>query len=208
MSLVKSTQTQIRLYAHPEDHVSHRVRLVLAHKKISHELKLITSEDERLEEISDINPYNKLPLMIDRDLVLFENRVMIDYVEERYRAIQLMPIDPIQRARLRQLAWRLETDWLKLADILLSHSDDMSEPERTQARSELSSTLITAAPLFSQNAYFFSDHFSLCDAILLPVLWRLPEMGIRLPLEHARPVYRYMKQHFESEIFKESIKEE
>lgn len=197
----------ITLYAHSSHHLSHRVRLVMAEKKLNYQLIIVNGEqDNGYDDLSDINPYNSTPTLVERDLVLYENRVIIDYLEERFKGIKILPDNPQERALMRQYAWRLEKDWLRLADILLTHPDSINETEKQQARTTLTDSLITMSPLFAQNPYFLSDSFGLCDCLLAPIFWRLEEMQISLPAHLCRPLLQYCERVFDRAAFQESLK--
>lgn len=197
-------ETALVLYAHKHHHLSHRVRIVMAEKNLRYDLKLIADKDD-FPDLADINPYNTLPTLVDRELVLYENRVIIDYLEERYKGTKLLPDNPQERATMRQYAWRLEQDWLKLANILLTHSDSMSPDRQQQAREKLAASFVTMAPLFSHQPFFLSDTFGLCDAMLAPILWRLDDMGISLPSHLCKPLINYCDRVFARASFQHTI---
>jgi len=196
--------TSLVLYAHRQHHISHRVRLVMAEKQLNYQLHLLDEVTDQ-PDLADINPYNRLPVLIDRELVLYQDRVMIDYLEERYKGTKLLPDEPLNRATMRQYAWRLEQDWLKLADTLLTHPDSSSVQVQAQAREQLSASLVTLSPLFSHQAYFLSDSFGLCDAMLAPVLWRLEEMKIHLPAQLCKPLLNYCDRVFARAAFQHTL---
>lgn len=194
--------TNLVLYANRNHHLSHRVRIVLAEKKLQYELKFI---DDITEDLADINPYNSTPTLIDRELVLYENHVIINYLEERYKGIKILPDNPQQRAKVRQYAWRIEQDWLKLANMLLTHPDSISIEKKAIARKKLSESLVTMSPLFSQHHFFLADNFGLCDILLAPVLWRLDEMEIQLPSHLCKPLIAYSERLFNRACFQATI---
>lgn len=196
--------TAITLYAHPNHHLSHRVRLVMAEKKLAYDLKLIEDEQERAD-LADINPYNTTPTLVERELVLYENRVIIDYLEERYKGVKMLPDNPPERATIRQYAWRLEKDWLRLANQLLTHTDSISPATQQHAREKLAASLVTMSPLFASKPFFMSDTFGLCDCLLAPVLWRLDEMQIQLPTHLCKPLLNYCDRLFSRPAFKDTL---
>ena len=199
------SESKIKLYSHKTDHVSHRVRLVLSAKQINYERVNLSYGDPDYAEVEALSPYAGLPLLVDRSLVVFDQRIMIEYLDERYRAVKLLPDGAEERARTRLLAHRIEHDWIGRAAGILNTPSDHAEQARAQARSELSDILISAAPLFARQTYFLSDSFGLCDAMLLPVLWRLGEMNIALPAAHSKSIHTYMERHFASRVFKDSL---
>lgn len=195
--------TPITLYSHRSHHLSHRIRLALAYKKLK--VNIITVRDELPEDVIDLNPYNTLPTLIERDLVLYQADAIINYLEERYKGVKLLPDTPAERAKVRQLVWRIEKDWLRLADILLTHPDSMSADAQAKARHELTDSLVTLSPLFAHQPFFMSDTFGLCDCVLAPIFYRLDEMSIELPAQPSKALLSYIKRLFALESFEASL---
>lgn len=194
--------TQFILYA---DHGinSHIVRLLLEEKHLNYETVFIG--EERPEELIELNPYHTLPILVNRDISLYEHNVIFEYLEERHQVPRLMPDAPSERAKVRQLAWRLQKDWLKHGYTLLTHPDSFDVQAATAARKSLSDSLVTIAPLFGHKPYFMSDTFGWCDVLLLPLLWRLPKMGVHLPTHLIRPLIEYQERQFSRPSFINSI---
>lgn len=197
-------QQGIVLYSHPDDHYSHRIRLALAEKNVKYQLVLV---DEFSEDVADLNPYNQLPTLVERQVRLYESHVILEYLDERYRQAKLLPDTPNLRAEQRQYAWRIEQDWMKLADILLRHPDTLDEKAAREARHSLSQSLVSLSPLFSHFPFFMSEQFGYNDCILAPLLWRLPQMQIHLPSAHCKPLLAYCKRLFERPAFIASLTE-
>jgi len=197
-------QNGLILYAHPDAHHSHRVRLALAEKEVDYTLILV-NPDDRPEDLAALNPYNSLPTLVDRDLRLFDSRIILDYLDERYRQARLQPDAPAARAMVRQYAWRIERDWLASADILLTDPSALDPAQATATRKSLTDSLITLSPLFGHQPYFLSDSFGLCDCLLAPILWRLPQMGIQLNPQLAKPLLAYNQRLFERPAFAKSL---
>jgi RNA polymerase-associated protein len=193
----------ITLYSHSDDHYCHRVRLALAEKNVKYQLIIV--DDEPLEDVADLNPYNQLPTLVERQLRLYNSNIILEYIDERYRQNRLLPDAPHQRAEHRQYAWRIEQDWLKLADILLRHPDTLDAVAAEKARQSFSQSLINLSPLFAHFPYFMSEQFGLSDCILAPILWRLPQMGITLPPTHCKPLLAYCQRLFERPAFEASL---
>ncbi len=194
--------TQFILYA-DQGIDSHLVRLLLEEKRLNYHLHTI--DDERPEELSELNPYRTLPVLANRDVALYEINVIFEYLEERHQFPRLLPITPKERAQTRLLAWRLQKDWLSEAYTLLTHPDSYDAKKAAQAKKSLSDSLITLSPLFGHKPYFMADEFGWCDVILLPLLWRLPQMGIELPRHLCRPLIEYQQRLFERNSFKASL---
>ncbi len=197
-------QNGLFLYAHPDAHHSHRVRLALAEKEVEYTLILV-DPDDRPEDLAALNPYNTLPTLVERELRLFESRIILEYLDDRYRQTRLHPDAPAARALVKQYAWRIEKDWLVAADILLTDPSTLDVKKAAQARKALTDSLISLSPLFGHQPYFLSDSFGLCDCLLAPVLWRLPQMDIHLPSNLAKPLLTYCQRLFERPAFIKSL---
>lgn len=192
------------LYSHPNDVYSHQVRLALAEKRIDYRLVLVDPQ-QRPEDLAALNPYNSLPTLIDRELRLYETGVILEYLEDRYRQMRLLPDHPQQRAEHRQLAWRIRQDWMVWADTLLRHPDSLSPTAAQQAKQQLRDALISLSPLFGHRPFFMSDEMGICDCLLAPILWRLPEMQITLPPALAAPLLAYCQRLFTRPAFVSSL---
>ncbi|MDA5133431.1 MULTISPECIES: glutathione S-transferase N-terminal domain-containing protein [Psychrobacter] len=195
--------SQLILYA-DDGYDSHVVRLLLEEKKLAYYLSRLHSE--RPEDLTELNPYHTLPVLQQREIALYEINVIFEYLEERYHANKLLPETPQERAQFRQLAWRIQRDWLVLGKRLLMHPDSFNKAQAAMAKKQLSDSLITLSPLFAHKPYFMADEFGWCDVLLAPLLWRLEEMGIELPRAISRPLFDYQKRVFERDSFQKSVR--
>ncbi|WP_435978747.1 glutathione S-transferase N-terminal domain-containing protein [Psychrobacter sp. DM4] len=195
--------SQLILYA-DDGYNSHVVRLLLEEKKLAYYLSRLQSE--RPEDLTELNPYHTLPVLQQREIALYEINVIFEYLEERYHANKLLPDTPQARAQFRQLAWRIQHDWLVLGKRLLMHPDSFNKAQATIAKKQLTDSLITLSPLFAHKSYFMADEFGWCDVLLAPLLWRLEEMNIELPRAISRPLFDYQTRVFERESFKKSVR--
>ena len=195
--------SQLILYA-DDGYDSHVVRLLLEEKKLAYYLSRLHSE--RPEDLTELNPYHTLPVLQQREIALYEINVIFEYLEERYHANKLLPETPQERAQFRQLAWRIQRDWLALGKRLLMHPDSFNKAQAAMARKQLSDSLITISPLFAHKSYFMADEFGWCDVLLAPLLWRLEEMQIELPRAISRPLFDYQKRVFERDSFQKSVR--
>ena len=177
----------------------HRARLVLAEKAVAAEVEYIDLEDPG-QDFLDINPYHTLPVLIDRDLVLNQPNIIIEYLDERFPHPPLLPVYPVARAKTRLMIYRIEQDWYPLADRLMQNKEDQ------QARDALKGHLLKMIPAFAEMPYFLSQEFSLVDCTIAPILWRIKVMGIEFPVK-AEPINEYAKRIFEKESFKKSLSE-
>lgn len=195
--------SQLILYA-DDGYDSHVVRLLLEEKQLAYYLSRLTSE--RPEDLTELNPYHTLPVLQQREIALYEINVIFEYLEERYHANKLLPESPQARAQFRQLAWRIQHDWLVLGKRLLTHPDSFDKKSAAIAKKQLTDSLITLAPLFAHKPYFMSDDFGWCDVLLAPLLWRLGEMDITLSRAISRPLLDYQERLFERKSFQASVR--
>jgi RNA polymerase-associated protein len=192
---------RLACYSDPADHYSHRVRLVLAEKGVS--AQIIDVDVGRVPpKLIEVNPYGSVPTLVDRDLALYESTVVMEYLDERYPHPALMPVYPVARGNSRLLMHRIQRDWCVLVDAILDPRS--KDSARIQARKELRESLTGVSPLFAEMACFMSEEQSLVDCCLLPILWRLPVMGIELPRQ-AKPLLDYMERQFAREAFQASL---
>ena len=200
MAQVANRRLAMTLYSSDLCPYCHIVRIVLAEKGINYEVQNVDLTNTP-EDLRDLNPYNAVPTLVDRDLVLYDYRVIVEYLDERFPHPPLMPVDPVSRARNRLMLHRIEKDWYKMVDAIIAGGADADKAGR-----ELRDSLVGASPIFDQKAFFLSDEFTLMDAALAPMLWRLPQFGIELPAV-AKPLIDYAERMFERESFQESLTE-
>jgi RNA polymerase-associated protein len=190
------------LFSNPTCFLSHRARLVMAEKSIS--LEIVDVDGINLpEDLLDLNPYHSVPTLVDRDLVLYDSRVIIEYLDERFPHPPLMPVDPVTRAQMRLALFRIEQDWYTQAEQIENAVD---KRQATRARKVLAESIIASAQVFMVKKYFLSDDFSLVDCSIAPILWRLPVYGIELD-ESAQPIQQYMDEVFSRPSFQVSLTE-
>ena len=191
------------LYSDREDHYSQRVRIVLAEKDISAEIRE-SKQDETSDEILSISPYFKLPILVDRDLAIYDPSVIMEYLDERFPHPPLLPVYPVARAKCRTLMLRIDREWSPMIDILIEGKK--SDKESMKIREELLHEISSIAPTFKEFKYFMSDDFTLVDCFFAPILWRLPSVGIKLPINrHLKPLIDYQNTIFERPGFLDSL---
>lgn len=175
---------------------SHRVRIVLSEKNIKAELITVASEEDN-EELNKLSPYGACPALVDRELALYDQRVIIDYLDERYPHPPLMPVDPVSRARTRLALHRIESDWYSLVPASPHQHRTLAECQK-----ELATALMEAEEVFASSAFFLGETYSILDAALAALLWRLPAYGIVLP---DSAVTRYSSRLFSRAGFTASL---
>lgn len=201
---VVAKRSTMTFFSDAVSHYCHRVRIVLAEKGVT--VDIIDVDPEQLpEEVSELNPYNSLPTLVDRDLALYESKVMMEYLDERFPHPPLLPVYPVARGESRQFIYRIERDWCRLVDEILAGGNQKG---LDKARKELRDSLLTIAPIFSEKPFFMSEEFTLVDCCLAPILWRLPQLGVSLPqTRQSKPLLDYMQRLFDRPSFQESLTE-
>jgi stringent starvation protein A len=196
-------RSSMALLSDGKSHYSHRVRIVLAEKGVVSEIISIDSNNKP-QELADLNPYNTLPVLVDRDLSLYESWVMMEYLDERFPHPPLMPVQPVARAYTRLWRHRIQNDWAGLVDTLFDPKIDKKAQQNAQK--ELRESIITVAPIFAEKPFFMSDELTLIDCCMSPILWRLKAMGIELPkTKQVKPLQEYMLRMFSRPAFRISL---
>ncbi|KEA53796.1 MULTISPECIES: stringent starvation protein SspA [Mangrovibacter] len=201
MAVAANKRSVMTLFSGPTDIYSHQVRIVLAEKGVSFEIENVETDDLP-QDLIDLNPNQSVPTLVDRELTLWESRIIMEYLDERFPHPPLMPVYPVARGESRLYMHRIEKDWYSLMNIIMAGTGDV-ETARKQLREEL----MAIAPVFGQKPYFLSDEFSLVDCYLAPLLWRLPLMGIEIAGAGAKELKGYMTRVFERDAFLASLTE-
>lgn len=189
------------LYSRATDPHSHRVRFVLAEKGIA--MDVVNIEGSKLpEDLLELNPYNSVPTLVDRELALYDPRIIMEYLDERFPHPPLMPVDPVARARFRLALYRIERDWYTQVDEI----EQSPNKPHARARKLLYEGLVAADTAFAAKPFFLSDEFSLVDCSLAPILWRLPRYEIPIPAQ-AKGLHKYCERIFNRPAFKSSLTE-
>ena len=203
MTSVANRRSMMELYSGNTCIRSHQVRFVLAEKGI---LTEITNVDGSVvpEDLMALNPYVSLPTLIDRELILYDSRVIVEYLDERYPHPPLMPVSPVDRAKLRLGLATIERDFVEPAvalDLVLGTRVENAH------RKKLKSLLTSSADLFGIQRFFLNDDFTIVDCVIAPILWRLNLFGIELP-GNQKSFDAYMERIFSRVAFKESMTED
>jgi RNA polymerase-associated protein len=199
MTSVANRRSVMVLYSDSISPIGHAVRIVLAEKDINVDIHYV-SGDNLPEEIVELNPYNTTLTLIDRDLVLYDAQIIMEYLDERFPHPPLMPVDPVARASNRQIRYRVIRD-------LYSSIEDISSQDASVvagARENIRDHLTTISAAFTQKPFFMSDEYTLVDCCMAPLLWRLDYFGILLPVS-ARPLQQYASRLFNREAFRLSL---
>lgn len=199
MATIANRRPVMTLYSVPSCAHSHRARIVLAEKDIVVEI-IDIDPTNKPEDLLAINPYDVTPTLVDRELMLYDSRVIMEYLDERFPHPPLLPVDPVSRARCRLALYRIEHDWYSLLDDI----EDESQGKGEQARKYLRESIASIAPIVEKMPFFLHDEFTVVDCSIAPVLWRLPHYGIDLPGQ-AKSVIKYAERLFERPSFRASL---
>ena len=180
---------------------SHRCRFVLFEKGMDFEIKDVDIYNKP-EDLAVMNPYNQVPVLVERDLVLHESNIINEYIDERFPHPQLMPGDPVMRGRGRLVLYRMEKELFSLVQILENPAS--TNKEQAKAREAIGNGLTMLAPSFSKNKYILGDDFSMIDVALAPLLWRLDHYDIKLG-KSAAPLLKYAERIFQREAFIDAL---
>lgn len=186
------------LYSGTTDPFSHRCRIVLFEKGMDFEV-IDVDLYNKPEDIAVINPYNRVPVLVDRDLVLYEANIINEYIDERFPHPQLMPPDPILRARARQLLHSFEQE-------LFVHIEQLEKGQKAadKSRAAVRDQLVQFAPVFTKQKFMLGEEFSMLDVAISPLLWRLEHYGIELP-KTAAGIMKYAERIFSRQGFIDAL---
>ena len=201
---VVAKRSSMTFFSDGTDHYSHRVRMVLAEKGVTVDTVEVDGNNKP-EELLELNPYGAVPTLLDRDLVLYESMVIMEYLDERFPHPPLLPVFPVARALSRLWMHRIQRDWCAHLDLLMVGKG--RETVLTKARKSLRESLMAVSPIFAEKPFFMSDEFTLADCCVAPILWRLPKVGIALPEKQCRPLLKYAERLFERDGFQASLSE-
>ncbi|MDO4435407.1 MAG: glutathione S-transferase N-terminal domain-containing protein [Cardiobacteriaceae bacterium] len=201
-SIISQKRGGLALFSSPKHVDSHYLRLV-CHAKGLEDLDFVEIDNEELhKELLEINPNGKLPTLIDRDLTLYDARVIAEYVDERFPHPALMPIEANLRARIRLFFWEIEKHWYTPINTL-EHSRITAQKKKPMQK-ELRDSILRLNPYFKGQQFLVGNELSLLDCCILPALWRLGALEIELP-KAAQYMIRYMNTHFEKDYFRSSL---
>ena len=201
---VVAKHSSMVFYSDGSDHYSQRVRLVLAEKGVA--VEIINVDPANLpEDLASLNPYNSLPTLVDRDLVLYESQVIMEYLDERFPHPPLLPVYPVARAQSRLFIYRIQKDLCGHVDLIMGGKAPESDVK--ESRKILQDSLVSLNPIFSEKPFFMSDEFTLVDCCMAPIFWRLPALGIELPAKQTKALLSYMERIFRRDAFQASLSE-
>ncbi len=202
MAVAANKRSVMTLFSGMTDIFSHQVRIVLAEKGVSVDIEQVEANNLP-QDLIDLNPYRTVPTLVDRELTLYEARIIMEYLDERFPHPPLMPVYPVARGSSRLMMYRIEKNWYSLLHTVEQGNTQKSDAARKQLREEL----LAIAPIFNELPCFMSEEFSLVDCYIAPLLWRLPVLGIELTGTGSSDLKGYMTRVFERDAFLASLTE-
>jgi RNA polymerase-associated protein len=199
MTSLANRRSAILLFSLPDCLHSHRTRLVIKEKEISAELHEIDINNIS-EEIKSISPYDDFPTLVDRDLILQNSRVIIEYLDERFPHPPLLPVDPVARAKFRLALDRIENEWYP--EFNKSYNNEVLD---NSFQDKIKSYFLEIVPLINDN-FFMSKDFGLVDCSLAPLLWRIKCLGMEIK-ENKEIIDAYSERIFSRDSFQASLSE-
>ena len=189
------------LFSSPTCAMSHCARFVLHEKAVTADVEFYDPNDPP-EDLLELNPNGTSPKFVERDLVLYDSRIIMEYLDERFPHPPLHQMDPVSRANARMIIKRIDQDWYgQYEEILIS-----GEKKSLRARKMLKESIMSAEAIFAARPYFMSDEFSLIDCVVAPLLWRMPSIGIDV-ISTSEVIANYAQRIFNRPAFKRSLSE-
>jgi RNA polymerase-associated protein len=181
---------------------SHRSRFVLFEKGMDFEIRDVDLYNKP-EDIAVMNPYAQVPILVERDLILYESNIINEYIDERFPHPQLMPGDPVDRARVRLFLLNFEKE-LFVHVSTLENRGAKNDKAIEKAKQQITDRLTQLSPVFLKNKFMMGDQFSMLDVVIAPLLWRLNHYGISLS-KNAAPLLKYAERIFSRPAFIEAL---
>ena len=189
----------MKLYSNSVDPFSHRCRIVLFEKGMDFEV-IDVDFNNKSEDLNVLSPYADAPVLVERDLVLTDANIINEYIDERFPHPQLMPPDPVMRARAILFLRDFENQ-------LFVHMKDLESGDKSkkdQARKTITETLIQVNPILNKQPYLLYEEYSMLDVAMAPLLWRLDHYEIKLP-QSCAPLLKYADKIFKRPLFDEAM---
>ncbi len=195
-------KSAMSLYTDVNSISSHSLRILLRDKDVECDMRYVNSA-EKQEALFEFNPYGETPVLIDREMVLYEFYPVVEYIDERFPHPPLLPPDPIGRGKARLTIARMQRDWILEVDQQMAAGKPLSDELKQSIRDGLTSL----SPLFNHQLFFTGDDYNLVDVMIAPLLWRLKILGIKLP-DKAKPIQDYADRLFAREQFELSLSQQ
>ena len=178
---------------------SQRCRIVLYEKGMDFQI-IDVDLYNKPEDLAVMNPYNRTPVLVERELILYESNIINEYIDDRFPHPQLMPADPVMRARARLFLFRFENELFSNVDAIEGGTQKQAE----KARQIIRDNLTQIAPVFVKQKYMLGEEFSMLDVAIAPLLWRLDHYQVQLNKQSA-PLLKYAERLFSRQAFIDSM---
>jgi len=203
MAFIANKRSVMTLYSDSSDIYCHRVRMIIAEKGVSVEI-IDINHTEQVTQLQQLNPYNSVPTLVDRDLIIYHSNIVMEYLDERFPHPPLMPVYPVARAEARIMMYRIERDLYPL----LHKIEQSIEPLLcVTERQRMTDGLVSISPIFAGHEFFLHNELTLIDCCMAPLLWRLPSLGVELPVAQTKDLQAYMERVFARDTFQASLSE-
>jgi len=199
---ITTRKSVLTLFSTPACALSHCARLAIYEKGITADIEFFDATNPP-EDLLELNPTSVSPTLVERDLVLYDSRIIIEYLDERFPHPPLHQMDPVARANARMIVKRIDEDWYRLLGEIINSGEKKS----ARAKKMLKESLIASAPIFEAHPFFMSDEYSLMDCVMAPLLWRLPSLGIDIK-QLGTAISIYAERLFSREAFQQSLSDE
>jgi stringent starvation protein A len=199
---ITSRKSAMILFTSSNCIMSHCARLVVHEKGVPADIEFF-DPNEPPEDLLELNPNGNSPTFVERDLVLYDARIIMEYLDERFPHPALHQMDPVSRANARMLIKRIDQDWYPLLDEIQLNG----EKKAVKAKKMLKESLMSAAPVFDASPFFMSEEYSMIDCVMAPFLWRLPSIGIDIT-SLGKGITAYANRLFSRKAFQESLSRE
>ncbi len=195
----------IELWSSNHDAYSHRCRIVIAEKDLGLDKGIgvvVRNIDtsNKPEDLARINPLNKVPVLVDRSLHLYESNIINEYLDERFPHPQLMPVGVSGKGTARLMMFDFDRELYSRMDVILASKPgkklDLQRALLAEALLRLSQSIRTK--------YLIGNEFTMVDVALAPLLWRQEYLGVRLPPK-AAPLLKYAEKVFSRPSFMQSL---
>lgn len=202
MANTSSRKSAMILFTSPNCIMSHCTRLVVHEKGVPADIEFF-KPGEPPEDLLELNPNGNSPTFVERDLVLYDARIIMEYLDERFPHPALHQMDPVSRANARMLIKRIDQEWYPLLEEIQQQGDKKA----AKTKKQLKESLMAAAPVFEATPYFMSEEYSLIDCAMAPFLWRLPSIGIDIT-SLGKGITAYANRLFSRKAFQDSLSPE
>ena len=199
MANITSRKSAMTLFSSPTCIMSHCARLVVHEKGVPADIEFFDPNDPP-EDLLELNPNGNAPTFVERDLVLYDARIIMEYLDERFPHPALHQMDPVSRANARMLIKRIDQEWYPMLEEIQLNGDKKA----AKTKKMLKESLMAAAPVFEATPYFMSEEYSLIDCTMAPFLWRLPSVGIDIT-SLGKGITAYANRLFSRKAFQDSL---